>query len=128
MVEQPTADTIFLGGPILTMAATSHGVEGVAVAGGRILATGVTTDVLALRRPVTQVVELRSRALLPGFVDGHGHLAKVAATFDSADLSAPPVGVVTDIDSLVAALRAFIRERALEPGSWVTGRQPSART
>ena len=122
MDEQQTPEAILLGGPILTMDATSRQVEAVAVADGRILATGPAPEILALRNRLTEVIDLRGRALLPGFVDGHGHLAKVAAALDSADLSAPPVGAVTDIDSLVAALRTFIRERAVPRGSWVTGR------
>lgn len=96
--------------------------EAVAVAAGRIIAVGSKDDVLALRGPGTQMVDLAGRALLPGFVDGHGHLAKVASDLRSANLAAPPVGEVVDIESLLETLRHFIRERVIPPGEWVLGR------
>ena len=116
------AELIFHGGPILTMGDGPARVEAVAVAGGRILAVGARDEVMTLRTAATRVVDLRGRTLLPGFVDGHGHLAKVAAALDSADLSAPPVGGVTDMESLIEVLRGFVRERDVPPGQWVTGR------
>ena len=116
------ADLIFFGGPILTMEADEPVPEAVAVASGTILALGSKERIFELRGPATEMVDLAGRALLPGFIDGHGHIANVASSLGAANLSAPPVGEVTDIESLLETLRRFIRERNIPPGSWVSGR------
>ncbi|MEO8541120.1 MAG: amidohydrolase [bacterium] len=115
------ADRIFLRGSILTMADGDR-VEAVAIGGGRILAAGTERDVLEMRGPGTVVTELGESALLPGFIDGHGHLAKVAANLGQANLAGPPVGGVTDIESLLSELRRFAAEREKQPGEWIVGR------
>ena len=121
MPQHTHPDRIVTGGPILTMEAGGAGTEAVAIAGGRIAAVGAKADILALRGPATDVTDLGGRALLPGFIDGHGHLAKVAAGIHAANLAGPPVGEVTDIPSLLDVLRTFIRDRGIAPGSWVRG-------
>ena len=122
MTQPAFADRIFIGGSVLTMEPTDERVDAVAIRDSRILAAGSGREVLGLRGPKTVVTELGDRALLPGFVDGHGHLAKVAASLGFANLASPPVGAVTDIDTLVDELRRFATERALAPGSWIVGR------
>ena len=122
-MSQPTAaERIFIGASILTMESAAPRVEAVAIGGGRILAAGGRADVLALRGAGTVVTELGEQALLPGFIDGHGHIAKVAASFGFANLAGPPVGAVTTIEELVAELRRFARERGKQPGDWIVGR------
>lgn len=122
-MSQPRAvDRIFLGNSILTMETEMPRVEAVAIGGGRILAAGSRPEILARRGRSTEVTELGDRALLPGFIDGHGHLAKVAASFGFANLAGPPVGAVTTIDELVAELRRFAAERGKQPGEWIVGR------
>lgn len=122
MTNPASADRIFLGENILTMDLANPRIEAVAIAGGRIIAAGDRATVLSLRAPRTEVTELGDRALLPGFIDGHGHIAKVAASFGFANLAGPPVGNVANIDDLVAELRNFATERAKQPGDWIVGR------
>lgn len=115
------ADTIFLGGSILTMDERQPRVEAVAVAGERIVAAGSRAEVGRLRGPETRVVELGSRALLPAFIDAHGHLSAQARLVDWADLSPPPVGTVNSIAGLQAALRARLAAEPPPPGGWLVG-------
>lgn len=53
--------------------------EAVAVDGERIVRVGSSSDVLALRRPGTRVIDLRGRLVLPGFTDAHTHFGNAAA-------------------------------------------------
>lgn len=112
-------DLIFVGDNILTMDGSS--VTGVAVAGDRIAATGERSEILALRGTSTRVVELGDQALLPGFIDAHGHLSSYARYLDLLDLSSPPVGAVTRIDDIVQLLRERIESDQIPAGQLVYG-------
>ena len=89
--------------------------------GETIAAAGPRDEVLALRGDATRVVELGQRALLPGFIDTHGHLLAVGMTLDALALHPPPVGDVSDIDDIVRKIRAWIAERGVPPGEMVSG-------
>jgi len=114
-----TADLIIVGDNIVTMDGSS--VTGVAVSGDRIAATGSREQVLNLRGTSTRVIELGDQALLPGFIDAHGHFSAVARYLDLLDLSSPPVGQVTNIDDLVRLLRQRIENQQVSPGQLVYG-------
>ena len=115
------ADTIFTGDHVVTMDPDLPDVEAVAVRGETIVAAGARDEVLALRGEETRVVELGSRALLPGFIDTHGHFLAVGRTLDALSLHPPPVGDVRDIDDVVRKIRAWIDERGIPPGERVSG-------
>ncbi|MDD9889274.1 MAG: hypothetical protein OXU30_02905, partial [Gammaproteobacteria bacterium] len=68
---QQTADIIFLGDNIITM--DDNGATAVAVMGDRIIAVGDRTAIEAMQGDGTRLIELGERALVPGFIDAHGH-------------------------------------------------------
>ena len=113
------ADLIFLGQNIITMDASN--VSAVAVRGDRIVVAGSEQDARALQGEGTRVIELGERALLPGFIDAHGHFAGVARYLDMLDLSSPPVGDVTSVDDIVRKLQRRIENRNIPPGELVYG-------
>ena len=117
----PPADTIFTGGPIVTMDPARPRVDAVAVRGETIAAAGSLDEVMALRGDATRVVELAERALLPGFIDAHGHFLAVGRSLDALSLHPPPVGDVNDIDDVVRKIEAWIAERNIPPGGLVQG-------
>src|SRR5581483_2403698 len=80
------AETIFAGGPILTMNDAAPRAEALAAAGGRILAVGRHGAVMAHRGKGTRVIDLAGRALLPGFVEPHVHVVGSAVTADLLDV------------------------------------------
>lgn len=114
-----TADLILIGDHIITMDESEVGA--VAVIGDRIVATGTADDILEMRGPDTRVVELGDKALLPGFIDTHGHLAVVARLIDYVNVSSPPVGPARTIGDIQTMLRAAIVEKDIPPGQWVVG-------
>ena len=113
------ADLIFLGQNIITMDASN--VSAVAVRGDRIVVAGSEQDARALQGEGTLVIELGERALLPGFIDAHGHFAGVARYVDMLDLSSPPVGDVTSVDDIVRKLQRRIENLNIPPGELVYG-------
>lgn len=106
------ADRVYVGGVILTMEDAQPRAEALAIRNGRILAVGPRADVMRHAGDRTEVVDLAGRALLPGFVDSHGHVVGGGLQASSANLLAPPDGEVKDIASLQRALRQWRAENA----------------
>ena len=71
------AETIFRNGVLWTAIDGPRDATALAVAGGRITAVGANDDVLALRGPDTNVIDLAGETLIPGFVDAHAHIWKI---------------------------------------------------
>ena len=109
---QDVADTIYSGGPILTINDGQPKVEAVAVKDGRILAAGTLADISTFKGETTEAFDLNGRTMLPGFVDSHGHVVMGGIQALSANLLAPPDGNVTDIASLQATLKAWAEKNA----------------
>lgn len=105
---QPTADTIYAGGPIITINDAAMRAEALAVQDGKIIAVGTKADVDKFAGPQTQRIDLAGKAMVPGFVDAHGHMMMGGMQALSANLLAPPDGNVTDIVSLKSTLREWI--------------------
>ena len=72
-------DTIFFDGNILTgerlLSAEPQRVSALALRNGLVVATGTDSNILRLRGPETEVVDLRGAFAMPGFNDAHVHLA-----------------------------------------------------
>ncbi|MDB3867503.1 amidohydrolase [Gammaproteobacteria bacterium] len=66
-------------------------------------------------------IDFGDQAMLPGFIDAHGHASYLAFATQVANLASPPVGGINTIKELQAELRKFIEESNLQPGEWVMG-------
>lgn len=111
-----TADLILHNGTI--WCGLSEGqCQAVAIWQGRILATGTDADMLALRGPQTEVIDLQGRFASPGLNDDHLHLIMLGLTMDWVDAS--PDAVPT-----LAKLQEALRERAAQTpkGEWIMAR------
>ena len=120
--EADPADTIFFGDNIVTMDPRQPTVAAVAVRGETIVAAGSRDEVMALEGPSTRMVDLGDNALLPGFIDSHGHFMGAGRDQESLGLHPPPVGDVNNIDDVVRKVRAWIDEHDIPAGEVVTGR------
>ncbi len=116
------ADTLYWGGEILTMEGDQPSyVEAVAVRGGKILFVGAKVQAMELQGAGTQVVDLEGKAMLPGFIDPHGHFMSAVRMVEQVNVASPPMGTVTDIPSMIAKLRTFQEERKIAKGGWIVG-------
>jgi hypothetical protein len=84
------------------------------VRGDRIVLVGSAADALGLRGPRTQVVDLRGRLLLPGFIDAHTHFGNAAAWATRAGLYE-----LREVRDVVAAVAAVARR--IPEGLWIGG-------
>ena len=66
-------------------------------------------------------IDFGDQAILPGFIDAHGHASYLAFATQVANLASPPVGGINTIKELQAELIKFIEESNLQPGEWVMG-------
>lgn len=123
-VNEAVADTIYSGGPILTMEGDSpQYVEALAVTDGLITYTGSLADARGQVGESTRQVDLDGRALLPGFVDAHGHVWNTGVQALTANLLPPPDGDGRDIDTLVNVTREWAAGNAdvIEATGWIIG-------
>ena len=118
----PPADVVFFGSNIVTMDPNQPTVDAVAVRGEMIAAAGTLDEVMVLRDASTRVVDLGDGALLPGFIDAHGHFLGVGRALEALSLHSPPVGDVNNIDDIVQKIEEWIVEKGIPPGEAVTGR------
>ena len=115
------ADVIFVGEHIVTMDPGAPAASGVAVRGERIVQVGDRESVMGLAGADTRIVELGDRALLPGFIDSHGHFSFTARLLEFANLSSPPVGTAENIGDVNELLAQHIADRQIPQGEWVMG-------
>ena len=117
---QPKADVIFLHGNVYTgVAGTSSSpeikrAEAIAIGGDRIQTVGSNDEVLKLKGPQTQVIELGGHFVMPGFNDAHLHLAEAG----SEKLSVNLIGV-RSLDEFRERIRARVKTAA--PEEWIVG-------
>lgn len=117
-----TADTIYHGGSILTMAGKAPAyVEALSVKDGKILAAGAKGAVLKAKGEATKVVDLGGKTLLPGFIDGHGHYINSLLVANQCKLYAPPSGPGKDVPGIIAELKKFAADRNVPKGEMIMG-------
>jgi predicted amidohydrolase YtcJ len=116
------ADIIFSGGSIVTVTDEDSVPEAVAVKNGLIVFVGSQARAKAeWQGPDTQWRDLQGAALLPGFIDAHGHVIGTGLQATIANLLADPDGDVTSIESLQEKLREFARSEVRQRSKWILG-------
>lgn len=111
------ADSIYFGGPIVTVNDAQPNAEAVAVKDGKILMVGTRSEIEQNHKgSATKMVDLGGKTLLPGFVDPHSHYISSLSVANQVNVYAPPVGPGKDIPSIVAALKQFRDEHNIPRG------------
>ena len=112
------ADFAFYGDNILTFAEQTSTPDFVAVKDDKIVFVGIRKD---WRGSVGRIVLLDDRALLPGFIDAHGHISFHARVASLANVASPPVGPAKNIADLVQELKNYADSKNLVEGQWIIG-------
>jgi len=108
------ADLVIVNGKIITVDAKGSISRGVAIRSGRIVALG---DVSRYRGPRTQVIDLKGRAMLPGFIDAHSHVGGMAEVeAHTIDIQVPPL---KDGAAVIARLKEAAAR--MPEGAWLIG-------
>lgn len=67
------ASIIFHNGVILTIEKSQPQAQAIAIQDNQILAVGSNSDIMTLKGPQTQIIDLGGLSMMPGFVEGHTH-------------------------------------------------------
>ena len=123
------ADTIFYGGPIVTVNAKNEEAQALAIQNGKIVAVG-TKDAVTKEWQAknTKVIDLKGQTLMPGFVEPHVHVI-VTSMFESLWFNLSNFSLPYDtIDSLTQKLKVQLKN--VPSGGWLTafGVDPSRTT
>ena len=116
--SKPIPDDIYIDGTIYTGNGFAEDkpevVQALAVASGKILATGTTAQIRQLAGPHTHIHNLNNACVFPGLNDAHTHLGSAGQIKLQVDLTGTP--------SLAAMLATVQRFAAAAPsGQWLTG-------
>ena len=104
---------LLTNGRIHTMDAAGTVVDALLVRDGRVVFAGRSGDVNPA--PGEATLDLRGRTVLPGLVDGHGHLMLLARA--RLELSLEGARSEEEVAGMVGAASARLR-----PGEWIAGR------
>lgn len=108
------ADLIFTGGRVWSGVPGAPVAQALAVKGGFIQAVGTNRQVRAFKGRGTEVVRLRGRMVVPGFIDSHTHFIPGGFQLSSVDLRD-----AASREEFGARIVEFMR--TLKPGEWITG-------
>lgn len=116
MSIQITADLILHNGRIWR--GREEGLsQAIAIWQGKVLAAGSDADILALKGPATEVIDLEGRFASPGLIDNHLHLLSTGLVMGMVDVTA---AAVPTLQSMVDAIAA--RAAKSGPGDWILAR------
>ncbi len=76
MAYDTIPDLILHNGRITTLDKERREANAIAMAGGKVLATGSDNDVMKLAGDATQIIDLNGRRVIPGLNDSHTHLIR----------------------------------------------------
>ena len=79
------ADIVLTNGKVITVDEKFSIAQAVAIRGDRIAAVGTNQQINALAGPNTRRIDLRGRALMPGFIDNHAHYQEEGAYWTLED-------------------------------------------
>lgn len=110
--QSPLADTVLLGGKILTVDGRNSVAQAIAVRGGKIQAVGTNAEIKRLVGNRTRIIELNGKTVVPGLIETHCHAIGVGRNA----LLQPFVEF-----SSIGGIQAWLRKRAKEvpKGRWL---------
>lgn len=97
---------LFINADIHTMDRSNSRSSAMLVVAGVIQAVGLSEVLRETAPPGTRVVDVGGRVMFPGFVDAHSHFPASHLRRAGLDLSAPPVGTVSDLQTLLSRVEA----------------------
>jgi hypothetical protein len=112
-----TSKLALIHGNILTMDQKRPKAQAVVVQDDKIIAIGSDDQIISQIDASTEVIDLKGRTLLPGFIDCHAHPMSFGLAQKEVDCTTPPGGSIRDI---IERIREAANEK--QEGKWIIGR------
>ncbi len=113
--KEQTADLVLLNGNIITLEDSLPNASAIAIKGDTIMAVGKTNEIKKLVGEQTEVLDLKGKTAIPGFVESHAHFMSLGKSLRELDLS-----TALNWNDVIA----MVAEKAdkARPGEWIIGR------
>ena len=105
-------DKILVNGHIITVDKNFRIAEAIAIRDGRFIAIGSNKAIQSLADPNVEVIDLKGRTVVPGFIDGHAHMDREGLKF-----ILPSLDGVRSIDDILEVIKQEVKNK--KPGEWI---------
>lgn len=105
---------LLIDGEIITVNEKDEIAEAVAVKGNKITAIGSTEDLLNLKNENTEVIDLKGKTLVPGFIDSHLHISMYGTNCASISCKSE---LIQTIDDLLQEIKKRVSQTP--KGHWI---------
>ena len=106
--QESSGSILYFNGDIITMEGNSPVyAEVLVVKNKKIQFVGSSEEATKIAGNNHQMINLKGKTLLPGFIDGHAHFASFSAQAIGAKILPPPDAGAKDIPSLIEILKKW---------------------
>lgn len=109
------ADLVLQNAQVYTVTESRPYAEAIAIKEGKIIFIGTTAEVKKYTGKKTEVINCDGKFVMPGFIEGHGHIHGLGASLMSLNLMQ-----VKNWDEIVALVAEAVKKA--KPGDWIIGR------
>jgi len=121
-LQEDTKSVIYFNGDIITMEGNSPVyAEVLVVKNKKIQFVGSSEEATKIAGNNHQMINLKGKTLLPGFIDGHAHFASFSAQAIGAKILPPPDAGAKDIPSLIEILKKWNTPENRALTGWIFG-------
>ncbi len=110
-----TAELVINNAKVYTVNKNQPDAEALAVKDGKIIFVGNNTDVKKYIGDKTEVIDAKGQFVMPGFIEGHGHIHGLGASLINLNLMN-----VKNWDEIVVMVADAVKKA--KPGDWIVGR------
>lgn len=106
----------YYNGNVLTMAPGGKSASAFSVSGGSFTRIGTDDEILKNTDARAELIDLKGKTVLPGFIETHNHLSIFAQNLDKVDCSTPLNVSIEDVKRRIKK-----KTESTRPGHWVLG-------
>ena len=110
-----TADLVLKNARVYTVNKNQPNAEAVAIKDGKIIFVGANAAIKKYTGNKTEVINCKGQFVMPGFIEGHGHIHGLGASLMSLNLMQ-----VKNWDEIVGLVAEAVKKA--KPGDWIIGR------
>ncbi|MEW6701208.1 MAG: amidohydrolase [Bacteroidota bacterium] len=114
-IVKEKADLVLINGIVATVEESNPAAEAIAVKEGKIFAIGSTNEIKNYIGESTQIIDLKGKFIMPGFIESHAHFLGLGNSRQILDLRN-----AKNWDEVIEIV-AEAAEKA-QPGEWIIGR------